>query len=226
MEGQEDKVRRLDPSKLTYPEWVRFFFDRPIREKVFWDEIAQYDEYREISEPTRLIHHLQTLCVEHRAIRAAYSEEQVDQGLWAIFATFRHHEVLFDIAIDLEMRIKCIESMYHVFFDVVANMEGDVVGTFYWMWWDYMGQEHCGYSQLPVHRVDRQQTLNAIVRTLAKVLDLPHRGCQWSALHGLGHCNHHPKALEIVQQYLDVHGAQLSDEDRQWVEACRECRVV
>jgi hypothetical protein len=226
VEDQEDEVRRLDPSRLTYPEWIRFFFDRPIQGKIFWDEIRQYDEWREIAEPTRIVQHLQKLSLEHKAIRKAYSEEQVDQGLWAIFATYLYHEVLFDIAVDLEMRIRCIESMFYVFSDVVASLEGDVTVTFYWMWWDYMGHEPWGYGHLPENRIDRQQTLDAIIRTLAKILNLPHRGCQWSALHGLGHCDHHPNAREIVQQYLDAHGAELSDDDRRWVEGCRECRIM
>ena len=46
----------------------------------------------------------------------AYSDAQVDQGLWAIFATFQYHEVLFDIAVDLDMRIGCIESMFYASF--------------------------------------------------------------------------------------------------------------
>lgn len=223
---QEDEVRRLDPSQFTYSEWIRFFFDRPIQDKVFWNEIRQYDEWTEIADPERIVEYLQTLCLEHKAIRETYSEEQVDQGLWAIFATYSYHEVLFDTAVDLKMRVQCIESMFYVFSEIVANLEGDVKGTFYWMWWDYMGHEPWGYGQLPENRSDRQQTLDAIIRTLVKVLDLPHRGCQWSALHGLGHCDHHPKAREVVQHYLDAHGSELSDEDRRWVEACRECRGI
>jgi hypothetical protein len=54
---------------------------------------------------------------------------------------------------------------------------------------------------------------------LLKILALDHRGCQWSALHGLGHL-HHPLGPEIVQRYLDVHRKELTDEDAQWVENC------
>jgi hypothetical protein len=221
----EQELPNFDASQLTYQEWLRFFFDRPIGKEVFWEERGRYFFLIE-AERAVLVQHLQKMCWEHKAILEVYSREQVDQGLWAIFGTFSYHEVIFDSTVDLNLRIQCIESMFYVFSDVVANLEGDVTGTFYWMWWDYMGHEPWAYSQLPENRLDRQQTLDAIIRTLSKVLDLPHRGCQWSALHGLGHCDHHPKARELVQQYLDAHGAELSDEDRRWVEACRECRVV
>jgi hypothetical protein len=55
--------------------------------------------------------------------------------------------------------------------------------------------------------------------TLLNMLALPHQGCQWSALHGLGHL-HHPLVWLAVQSYLNAHRAELSDEDAQWFENC------
>jgi hypothetical protein len=221
----EQELLKFDASQLTYQEWLRFFFDRPIGKEVFREERQRYFFVAE-AERSVVARHLKKMCSEHNAILGLYSGEQVNQGLWAIFATFSYHEVIFDSSVDLDLRIQCIESMYHVYSDVVAHLAGDVRDTFYWMWWDYIGHEPWAYSQLQVHRIDREQTLDAIIRTLARILDLPHRGCQWSALHGLGHLDHHPKARDIVQQYLDLHGASLSDEDRRWVEACRDGNVL
>ncbi len=226
MDDSPDELRILDPSRLTYPEWIRFFFDRPIHDKAFWDEIAHYDEWSEISEPARIVHHLQTLCLEHTAIREGYSEEQVEQGLWAIFSTYTYQRTLFDPGVDVKLRIRCIESMYRVYTDVVAHLGGDGKDTVYWMWWDYISHEVWAHDyKEPALSPDRQQILEAVMRTLVRILELPYRNCQWAALHGLGHARH-PKVREIVQQYLDEHGAELSDEDRIWVEACREGRVL
>lgn len=226
MGDQEDQVRSLDPSRLPYAEWIRFFFDRPIDDQVFWDEIGRYDEWWDIAEPRRIVDYLQIMCLEHKAIRGAYSEEQVDQGLWGIFATYMYQRTLFDPAVDLEVRIQCVESMYRVYADVVAHLGGDGKDGFYWMWWDYICHEVWAddYKE-PTLSVDRQQILEAVMRTLVKILELPYRTCKWAALHGLGHADD-PRVREIVQQYLDVHGAELSDEDRGWVEMCRECRVL
>jgi len=224
VEDQEDEVRILDPCRLTYPEWIRFFFDRPIKDNIFWDEIRQYDEWREIAEPARIVQYIQTLCLEHKAIREAYSPDQVEQGLWAIFATYMYQRTLFDPAVDLGVRTQCVEAMYDLYANVVASLGGDGRDGFYWMWWDYICHE-VWTGGGPTLSLDRQEILEAVMRTLVKILELPYRNCQWAALHGLGHARH-PKVREIVQRYLDVHGADLSDEDRQWVEGCRECRVM
>jgi hypothetical protein len=222
VEDQEEEVRRLDPSRLTYPEWIRFFFDRPIQEKIFWDEIDEYDEWREIAVPARIVQYLRTLCLEHKAIREAYSEEQVEQGLWGIFATYMYQRTLFEPAVDVGTRIQCVEAMYYLYADVVAYLGGDKDDGFYWMWWDYIGHEVRAYEALTM---DGKQVFDAVIQTLAKILGLPSLNCQWAALHGLGHV-HHPKVREIVQHYLDTHGTELSDDDRRWVEGCRECRIM
>lgn len=94
------------------------------------------------------------------------------------------------------------------------------------MWWDMilhtfweMADEYrCDYSGLSD---DGKQIAEAMYQTLQKILALDHRGCQWSALHGLGHL-HHPQGREIVQSYLDVHRSELSDDDVQWIESCRD----
>jgi len=156
-----------------------------------------------------------------------YSPEQIEQGLWWILceSLFDCGEALFNAAVDFDLRRQCIESMYHVYSAVVAKMDGDATDSVYWMWWDFIGHV-CTSRELDRLSPDWQQTTAVIIRTLAKILDLPHRGCQWSALHGLGHLDGHPEAREVVQHYLDAHGEELSDDDRKWVEACREGRVL
>ena len=68
---------------------------------------------------------------------------------------------------------------------------------------------------------DRKQMAETMYQTLLKILALDHRGCQWCALHGLGHL-HHPFVRETVQSYLIVHRNELTDEDVKWVEQCRD----
>jgi hypothetical protein len=72
---------------------------------------------------------------------------------------------------------------------------------------------------------DSKQILEAIYQTLLKILALEHPACQWSALHGLGHL-HHPLAPATVQSYLDVHRDELSNDDVQWIEGCRDGQIA
>ena len=222
----------FDLSQLTYQEWLTYLFDRPVGDQVFWEEIDQYDSWRDLAEPATIVQHLQRTCLEHKAILKTYSREQVDQGLWWILCESLFHcgRTLFDATVKLDLRSQCIESMYHVYSDVVATTEGDAQDTVYWMWWDFVGREdeEWQFGKPEVDRLseDRRQIAEVIIRTLAKILELPNKRCQWAALHGLGHLDHQPKAREIVQSYLDVHGPELSDDDRKWVQACREGKIM
>jgi hypothetical protein len=98
------------------------------------------------------------------------------------------------------------------------------------MWWDMIlhtfWQEADGYTfNYAALSNDRRQTLEAMFQTLLKILALNHRACQWSALHGLGHL-HHPVGPETVQSYLEAHRRELTDEDVQWIEACRDGKIA
>jgi hypothetical protein len=94
------------------------------------------------------------------------------------------------------------------------------------MWWDMIlhtfgpmpNEYKYGYLTLSS---DQEQMIDAIYHTLARTLALNHRGCQWCALHGLGHLHHRLKE-ELVQRYLDEHLSELSPQDMRWVEACRD----
>jgi hypothetical protein len=168
---------------------------------------------------------LERLSVKHRDICGKYSADQVEQGLWAIFSVFSLHSYLFDVDVELKIRERCIESMYSVLADAVMPLGLEVCQRFYGMWWDYImhelwlsGNEEHHLSSL---RPDLLQLLDTTLRTLSEILVLPHRGCQWAALHGLGH-SHHPKVSPMVQRYLEEHDQELTEEDREWVKACRD----
>jgi hypothetical protein len=156
-----------------------------------------------------------------------YSPEQLDQGLWAVFgAGISCERYLFDPSVDIQSRIHCVESMYLPFRDVVASRTGDVRESFYWMWWDmilHTFEPQCNEykgGHVTLTR-DQDQMLNAMYHTLSRILDIDHRGCQWCALHGIGHL-YHPLAKDRVHRYLDVHRNEFSDEEVRWVESCRD----
>jgi hypothetical protein len=65
----------------------------------------------------------------------------------------------------------------------------------------------------------------SMYQTLLKILALDHPACQWSALHGLGHLRHR-LGREAVQNYLDTHRKELTDEDAKWIEGCRDGKIA
>jgi hypothetical protein len=212
----------FDLSALTYPQFLAFFFDRP----VVGDQ-NDYELFRSgidsfvASDPARVVTHLQRICESYAHLAEIYSHEQLDQGLWAVFgAGIYCGRYLFDTLVNTRLRIDCVEATYLPFRDVVARNTGDIRESFYWMWWDMILHafwHDCDYALTD----DGKHMAEKMYQTLARILALDHRGCQWCALHGLGHLRH-PLGRDLVQRYLNVHRSELSEADARWVESCRD----
>ncbi len=166
-------------------------------------------------------------------IPVAYSEEQIERGLWAMFGgQIGCAGYLFDVRVEFEIREACIESMFNVFRDHVALQPGGERDGFYWMWWDMLlntlelrkrpEEYRSGRATLTE---DEEQIIDAIFRTLCRILDLDHKGCQWAAIHGMGHL-YHPSMQVRTQEYLEKYRDQLSEEDVLWIEAARQNRIM
>jgi hypothetical protein len=221
-------AEEFDLSALSYPQFLAFFFDRSIvGDKERYDLFRSGIDYFIASNPTTVVEHLQTMCRTFSELTKVYSNEQVDQGLWAVFgAGISCERFLFDPTVDLALRIDCIECMYLPFRDVIAHSAIDARDSFYWMWWDMILHTFWNIFYETDDRYDAlsddgKRMLDAMYGTLLRILALNHRACQRSALHGLGHL-HHPLGRETVQSYLDVHRRELTDDDVQWIERCRD----
>ena len=242
----------FDLSAISYPQFLDFFFDRPIvSDDKTWSLFRGGIDSFIASNPATVVAHVQVMCQEFSELTRTYSQEELDQGLWAVFgAGISCEQYLFDPAVDQRLRIDCIESMYLPFRDFVARSTLDAHDSFYWMWWDMILHTFWGtadkfdYASLggskeileTMHQralefdyaglsEENKQILEAVYQTLLKILALDHPACQWSALHGLGHLNH-PLGRETVQSYLDIHRNVLTDEDVQWVEGCRDGKIA
>jgi hypothetical protein len=100
------------------------------------------------------------------------------------------------------------------------------------MWWDMIlstgalrkhPQEYrFGYAKLTA---DEAAIIDTIFRTLSRILDIPHRGCQWAAIHGMGHL-YHPEVQMRLQRYLDEHRGELSEDDVMWIQATGQNRIM
>lgn len=243
---------QFDLSAISYPQFLDFFFDRPIvnDEKTYNLFRGGIDSFV-ASNPAIVVAHVQAMCRGFSELTKVYSHEELDQGLWAVFgAGISCERFLFDPTVDLGLRIDCIESMYLPFRDVVDHSNLDAHGSFYWMWWDMVlhtfwemadkfDYASLGGSKQILETMNQRalefdyaglseelkQILEAVYQTLLKIIALNHQACHWSALHGLGHL-HHPQGSEAVQRYLDMHRSELADEDVRWVEGCRDGRIA
>lgn len=185
-------------------------------------------DYFVASSPAIVVDHLRGMCSDLSELTKVYSPEQIDQGLWAVFGPGINCErFLFDPSVELNPRIACIEAMYPPFRDVVAKSNLGKTDSFYWMWWDMIF--HTDYfnasNDFETFSSDAKRILEVIHETLVKILALDHPACQWSALHGLGH-SPHPKARDVVREYLRLHRGELNEEDAEWVRCCSQGRIA
>lgn len=226
-------AEEFDLGGLTYPQFLAFFFDRPVvADKERYNLFHSGIDYFVASQPAIVVSHLLQMCQNFSELPHAYSVEQIDQGLWAVFgAGIDCQRFLFDPTVDNQMRLAAIESMYVPFRDFVTKRTGSPTDSFYWMWWDMILHTfwliaHCpaadDYAELTL---DLRKMADAMYQTLLKILTLDHKGCQWSALHGLGHL-HHPLTYETVQTYLRDHLSALSQEEAEWIERCSSGKIA
>jgi hypothetical protein len=221
----------FDLSTLTFPQFVALCFDRPVLAdskefQLFHSGINAFVA----SDPNIVVTHVRTMCREFATLAPAYSKEQIDQGLWAVFgAGIGCDQFIFDPSVDNTLRLECIESMYIPFAEVVTHCSTDIRATFYWMWWDII--LHTFWSIADNYRRDYSALSNDWKRvvdtmhiTLSRILGLDHHGCQVCALHGFGHL-HHPSVGEIVQRYIEVHRHEINQDELHWVEQCRDGSV-
>jgi hypothetical protein len=109
----------------------------------------------------------------------------------------------------------CIRALYLVFADYVLPRDVPEDATSFHMIWEEFARE------TPVGLA------HVLIETAARVLELDDWHCQYAALHGLNHLRSEigspdPRAREVVQAFLDRCAADLTTEQRDYAEACRD----
>jgi hypothetical protein len=123
--------------------------------------------------------------------------------------------------------------MYHVFADYLSKLDTEMPADLsgFYMWWDlvlhdfwitprHMSVDRCGDTS----KLDAEEhtELDVMFETLTRILGLPDRASQRSALHGLGHL-YHPGVHDIVQTFIDANPGAFNSK---WLEQCRDCVVL
>jgi hypothetical protein len=152
-------AEEFDLSALSYPQFLAFFFDRPIvGDKDEYELFRGGIDYFIASNPAIMVDHLHRMCCDLSELTKVYSAEQIEQGLWAVFgAGISCERFLFEPSVDPKPRIACLESMYLPFRDVVAKSNLGKKDSFYWMWWDmilHTGHLHFVDKYEDTHRAD------------------------------------------------------------------------
>jgi hypothetical protein len=232
-----DESKDLDLSSLSFDQFVEYFFDRgvvPDNEQFDLFMVGldgeKFDESTP-SSPSVVVDHMTVLFSNFGLIANKYSIDQVDQAVWGMLgANLRLYEFIFAPSVPIENRLECIRSMYHVYFNFVTHLQTDLgpnLSGFY-MWWDLLlhgfwtsDKPHFpGTYKGDPSKLDSESRvmLDVMFETLRRILSLPDRESQKSALHGLGHLDH-PGVRDEVQKFIDT---RKSDFKLEWLEECRD----
>lgn len=217
----------LDPGRLSFDEFVAFFFDHPESEQ-FWYADARYALSDFVTCGPAVLDHLTRLFSDFGAATDQYSPAQISHGWWAIFSpSFALTEALWDNGIPLENRAACIRSMLVLFRDYVANQDAEVLQKCFFMWWHIIVTgfwAHQGQFEEPdVSQLDPESTslMETMFETLKQILHVPDPRTQGYGLHGLGHL-HHPGVRDLVQHYIEQNKDRFTEEHVHWIEQCRD----
>lgn len=165
-------------------------------------------------------------------------------------------EHLADTAIPFAVRLACIRSMLNVYSEFVAKSKIEVMENCFDMWWDLVchdfwsekkfrradfeamineaiangkpiGEFHSYRSNIDYEEFPPEDKLilDAMLETLTRILELKDSRCESYALHGLGHLKH-PLVKNLVQSFIDRTKESISKDGLDWIEACRDGKVM
>lgn len=217
----------VDLARLSFDEFVRFFFDHPENEQ-FWYADPRYALADvSISSPL-LLDHLTSLFQNFAAVTSKYSPAQVSHGIWAMFSpSFSLMDVLWDSTGAIEKRSECIRSMATLFADYVSANDDESLQKCFYMWWHvvvtgfWAQQEQFEEPDLSQLGPEAATLFETLFETLKQILAVPEPRTQGYALHGLGHLKH-AAVCDLVQRYIDQNRERFTEEHVQWMEQCRD----
>ena len=212
----------------TFEEWLRFSFDHPAApsqggEEWYWRPEFEGELLAWAADRASFVRHVTRLLREPSCL-AAFSREQVAQGLWFLLgpSPASWDEVPYDSELDLDARRELVRSV-PAFFErwfapqlenaapASASDSGDALATVCFMWWDLWRPFGEGSPSADHAAMDRE--ILAALRTIASGSTV---ACVENALHGLNHL--HERMPDEVEQCID----ELLDRSSEWPAALRE----
>jgi hypothetical protein len=210
---------------LSFEGWLTYVFDHPVpvddAKAWYWE--FDRDEWHE--DPADAIRFMTQAFENAAEVFQPYSDAQLNQGLWFIVSSScsNHMLALLDASVPWPAQQRCITSIHQLYEQCFAkrcsphlshlNEPGaNPLNLVCYMWWDIM--PIYGHPDDPIWKEMDED----ILRVMESTLQLDSIPCRESALHGLGHWQHHypervgeiinnfsmsqPELPEKLQQYM------------------------
>jgi hypothetical protein len=232
--------KQIDLSKVDYATWLKVLFES---QRAWQDGALDLT----ISSEEIIVDYFARMCTEFKAISSRYNLTQIDNGIWRTFDSSSIEPSIVKCLvvpsserIELSKQINAIESIYFVYADFVSVSTVEVMENCFYMWWCDLNSTFWNARRLrnlpspsggdqsdfypPLPEAERK-ILDAIFRTLVKILQPDDERTKGYALHGLGTC-HHPDVKPTVQAFIDEQGADCNADYIKRLESCRDGTVM
>ena len=217
----QSQQNHLDLDKAEYHDFVDFishaniqleFTDSP-EDKVLlparnWIE----------GDPERLLSFYQQYFEQSDRLLEQHSTQQLDNILHFILGHYHYgiKALTYDSRLNFASRQAAINAIYDLYAKLLID---DPIEYHRHMLWDDLAFSYTSVSFAYYFKEEEQRPLQDVMfETLAKILDIDNRGCQFAALHGLNHLQH-PKTETLIRQYMASHD-DLTEDDIEFAEAC------
>lgn len=200
------------PEEITFENWLKYLFDRPVTDPEWYWEIDD-----QLSLPPHLFIEFGTrMLLGSGLLLNPYSDGQVRQGLYPLISNLLWNDIyaLHDATIPLQNRLsflnaivnlnqdcfepRCTPHLSHLDRDQTPDHVSPLNGSCF-MWWDIFIL--WGNRDDPAHDPLNRACLQVMEQSLA----LPNIAVQEGALHGLGHFagGYPDEVRKIIESFLN-----------------------
>ncbi len=229
-------------TNLSFDEWIRFVFDHPVTDpEWYWAE--DHDFWDPTVQPRVTVSYLTKVFKNPVACLTAYTDSQIDQGLWYVVheACSNHMLALTDKRVPLPERLEGFRSIFKLFDELFlprcsANLlymdekdqgKRNPLDSACYMWWDLMWWAVLRFPDLTPSVDNMEATADMVLDVIIRTLALNSDACRESALHGLGHWHAYdpPRIERIVDDFL-ANYPHIRPELLAYAQRAREGRVL
>lgn len=211
----------LDLDKAQYHDFVDFISHANIQLE-FTDspEDSMFRAARNWIEgnPERLLSFYQQYFEQSDRLLEQHSTQQLDNILRFILSHYHYgiKALTYDSRLNFASRQAVVQAIYDLYAKLLID---DPIEYHRHMLWDDLAFSYTTDSFAYYFKEEEQRPLQDVMfETLAKILHIDNKDCQFAALHGLNHL-HHPETEVLIRQYMASHD-ELTEDDIEFAEAC------
>ena len=219
-----------DTMHVRYQEWLNHVFDHAVTSRAWYFEEDAPAFVADASDIVDLV--VDTFEHAGRDL-ARFPDAQVDQGLWYLVSAAGSNYLaeLQNIDVPLRGRLRAITSILSLYQECFRPRCTEALGhldepgasalnSICYMFWDV--GPLINFTGAP----DRTKLEDAVSGTLEAILEIPHRACRESALHGLGELSHgSPVSVhQVVDRFLAT--AEIDERLRAYALNAREGHIL